>query len=91
MRPQLTPYPQVVDRHFQKWVFDKQAGALKFTTEQMEWLRMLKDHIAGSFHLELDDLDYTPFDALGGRGRMYQLFGVEMDGIIGELNEVLVA
>ena len=88
---QLTPYPQVVDRHFQKWVFDKQAGALKFTTEQMEWLRMLKDHIAGSFHLELDDLDYTPFDALGGRGRMYQLFGVEMDGIIGELNEVLVA
>ncbi len=88
---QLTPYPQVVDRRFQEWAFGKQAGPLKFTEDQMQWLRMLKDHIAGSFHLELDDLDYTPFDAVGGRGRMYQLFGGEMDTIIGELNEALVA
>lgn len=88
---QLTPYPQVVDRHFQEWTFRKQAGQLKFTEDQMHWLRMLKDHIASSFHLALDDLDYTPFDAVGGRGRMHQLFGGEMDAIIGELNEALVA
>lgn len=88
---QLTPYDKVVDRNFQKWVFRKQEGTLKFTEEQMEWLRMIKDHIAGSIHLERGDLDYTPFDALGGIGRMYKLFGQEMDSIISELNEVLVA
>jgi len=88
---QLTPYNKTVDKNFQDWVFSKQAGALKFTEEQMQWLRMLKDHIATSFHVQNDDLDYTPFDALGGRGKMYQLFGDKMNKIIEELNEVLVA
>jgi type I restriction enzyme R subunit len=36
-------------------------------------------------------LDYTPFDAQGGRGRMFQLFGEEINEIINELNEVLAA
>ncbi len=88
---QLTPYNHTVDKNFQQWVFGKQAGPLKFNEEQMDWLRMIKDHIATSFHVELDDLDYTPFDAQGGRGKMYQLFGDKMDEIINELNEVLVA
>jgi len=31
----LTAYDKTVDRNFQKWVFEKQAGALKFDEEQM--------------------------------------------------------
>jgi len=88
---QLTPYNKTVDKNFQDWVFGKQAGALKFTEEQMNWLRMLKDHIATSFHIDKDDLDYTPFDAQGGRGKMWQLFGDQMIKIINELNEALAA
>jgi type I restriction enzyme, R subunit len=88
---QLTPYNKIVDKNFQEWVFGKQAGSLKFNEEQMDWLRMIKDHISTSFHVEVDDLDYTPFDAEGGRGKMYQLFGNKMNEIINELNEVLVA
>jgi type I restriction enzyme, R subunit len=89
---ELTPYNDVVDKNFQEWVFKKHSGAsVKFTEEQMEWLRMIKEHIATSFHVDAEDLDYTPFDAKGGRGKMYQLFGDEMDRIIDELNEVLVA
>ncbi len=57
----------------------------------MNWLRMLKDHIAMSFHVDIEDLDYTPFDAQGGMGKMYQLFGDAMNDIIDELNERLVA
>ena len=87
----LTAYDKTVDKNFQTWVFGKQAGALKFTEEQMSWLRMLKDHVVMSFHVELDDLDYTPFDREGGRGRMYQLFGDRMGEIIEELNEALAA
>jgi len=89
--PQLTNYSKTVDRNFQDWVFGKQAGPVKFTDEQMNWLRLLKDHIATSFHVEVEDLDYTPFDAKGGRGKMHQLFGDQMDEIINELNEVLAA
>ena len=87
----LSPYDKTVDRNFQEWVFKKQAGALKFTAEQMEWLRMIKDHIAMSFHLEKEDLDYAPFDAKGGLGKLWQVFGDKMDEIIAELNEGLVA
>ena len=89
--PVLTVYDQTVNRNFQDWVFKKQAGTLKFNDDQMNWLRMIKDYVATSFHLEIDDLDYTPFDALGGRGRMYQLFGDEMNMVISELNEALAA
>ena len=87
----LTGYDITIDKNFQKWVFAKQAGKVKYTAEQMEWLRMLKEHIATSFHIEVDDLDYTPFDAQGGRGKMWQLFGEEMNSIIDEMNEALVA
>ena len=88
---QLTAYDKTVDRNFQKWVFEKQAGALKFNEEQMNWLRMMKEHIATSFHIEVDDLDYTPFDAIGGRGKMFQLFGSEMNAVISEMNAALAA
>lgn len=87
----LTSYDKTVDINFQKWLFKKQAGTLKFTKEQMEWLYMLKEQISTSVHVDADDLDFTPFDAKGGRGRMWQLFGNEMENIINELNEALAA
>lgn len=88
----LTPFDKTVDKNFADWVWKKQQGnSIKFTQEQMSWLYMMKDHIATSIHINTEDLDYTPFDAVGGRGKMWQLFGTEMDTIIEELNEVLVA
>ena len=89
---ELTPYHKTVDKNFQDWVFKQNAGQHnKFSSDQMEWLRMMKDHIANSFHVEADDLDYTPFDAKGGRGKMWDLFGEEMDNVIIELNQNLTA
>jgi type I restriction enzyme R subunit len=88
----LTAFDKTVDKNFADWVWKKQQGAtIKFNQEQMKWLHMMKEHIAASVHLNTDDLDYTPFDALGGRGKMWQLFGADMETIIEELNEVLVA
>jgi type I restriction enzyme, R subunit len=87
----LTSYEATVNRNFQDWVFGKQVGALKFSEEQMEWLRLIKEHVISSFCLEQGDLDFAPFDARGGVGRMYQLFGDEMDEIIQEINEGLAA
>jgi type I restriction enzyme R subunit len=87
----LTSYDKTVDKNFQAWLFKKQAGTLKFTKEQMDWLYMLKDQIATSVHVDTDDLDLTPFNAKGGKGKMWQLFGTEMEKIINELNEALAA
>jgi type I restriction enzyme, R subunit len=87
----LTSYDKTVDRNFQNWVFKKQAGTLKFTEAQMQWLRMIKDHIAASVSVSVDDLDYTPFIEDGGKGKMWQLFGNESESIITEMNEALAA
>ncbi|WP_321321634.1 type I restriction-modification enzyme R subunit C-terminal domain-containing protein [Labilibaculum sp.] len=89
---ELKPFDKTINENFQNWIFKQHTGQHnRFTPEQMEWLRMIKDHVVSSYHIEIDDLDYTPFDAQGGRGRMYQLFGKEMNDIMNELNEVLAA
>lgn len=88
----LTTHRYAVDRNFQRWVFEKQVGAgPKFSEAQMAWLRMIKEHVVSSFHIEVGDLEYAPFDGQGGLAEMYGLFGEEMDGILEEMNEALVA
>lgn len=87
----LTAYDKIVDKNFQDWVFKKQAGTIKFNEEQMQWLRMIKEYVVRSFHTEKDDFDLNPFNAQGGLGKMWQLFGEQTDNIINELNEVLAA
>jgi type I restriction enzyme R subunit len=91
MDASLSPFDKMVDRNFQQWVFQKQAGAVKFTEEQMQWLRTIKEYIATSFHIERDDFELSPFNAMGGLGKMWQLFGDETDAIIEEFNTELVA
>ncbi|MCZ0932162.1 MAG: restriction endonuclease subunit R, partial [Oligoflexia bacterium] len=89
---ELTIYSQTVDKNFKNWIFKRHEGSKeKFTEEQMKWLRMIKDHISSSFHIERDDFSRTPFNAEGGLGKMHQLFGKQMDSIIAEINEALSA
>ena len=88
----LSPYSATVRRNFQTWIMTRHRGSgEKFNEEQMAWLRMIRDHIASSFHLDRRDVDMAPFDGQGGLGRMYQLFGDGMDRVIDELNEALAA
>lgn len=88
----LNAFDKTIESNFNKWIFDQHTGNRnRFTVEQLDWLRMIKDHIVSSYHIELDDLDFTPFDSQGGRGKMHQLFGNDMNEIINELNEVLAA
>ncbi len=87
----LTAFGTVVDRAFQDWIFKKQAGPLKYTEEQVQWLRMIKDAIAASFHVDKEDFELDPFNKQGGLGKMWQLFGAETEAIINELNKSLIA
>lgn len=89
---ELQPYNAVINRNFQEWIFKQNEGQPKrFTPEQTAWLKMIKEHVLSSFHISAEDLEYTPFDAQGGLGKMYQLFGEGMNDLLDELNEVLAA
>ncbi len=86
----VSPYSETVRRNFQDWIMKRHSGSgEKFNQDQMAWLHMIRDHVINSFHFEREDLDRTPFDSKGGMGKMYQLFGDKMDGLIDELNEAL--
>ena len=88
----LTRHSDRVRRNFQDWILRRHAGSgEKFSEEQMDWLRMIRDHLATSFTVERDDLELAPFDAHGGLGRMYALFGDRMDDVMSEMNEALAA
>jgi type I restriction enzyme R subunit len=88
----VSPYSETVRINFQNWIMKHHSGGgEKFNEDQMGWLRMIRDHVVNSFHVEREDLDMAPFDAQGGIGRMHQLFGEQMDDVIKELNEVLAA
>jgi len=92
MDEKLTNFDDTVRRNFQTWVMQHHAGnPEKFNEQQMQWLQMIRDHIANSIHIERDDLERSPFDGKGVLGKMYKLFGANMDNVLAELNEALVA
>ncbi len=87
----LSPFADRVNYNFMKWTLDKNAGAAHFTDEQMEWLRLIKEHIISSLSIETEDLDLNPFDRKGGLGRFYEVFGERYEELLREMNIVLVA
>lgn len=72
---ELTSFADRVNANFKEWTFRKNAGYSQFTEEQMEWLRLIKDHIISSLSILDEDLDYTPFDHKGGLLGFYEAFG----------------
>ena len=87
----LSPFADKVNYNFMQWTFRKNTGAVHFTEEQMEWLRLIKDHIITSLSILPEDLDLTPFDRRGGLAAFYGAFGDEYENILNEMNIELVA
>ena len=87
----LVPFPDTVNERFEHWLsLQGQAGRI-FTSAQMEWLVMIRDHIATSLSIGLEDFELAPFYEKGGPVKIYQLFGQELNNILEELNEALAA
>lgn len=87
----LAPFADRVNYNFMQWTLRRNAGNVHFTDEQMEWLRLIKDHIAVSLSIEPEDLDLSPFDRKGGLGRFYDVFGDQYKKVLQEMNIELVA
>ncbi|WP_102797665.1 type I restriction-modification enzyme R subunit C-terminal domain-containing protein [Bowmanella denitrificans] len=89
---ELKPFAEQVDSKFKQWIFRHNAQRKAvFTPEQTEWLRLIKDHIAANAGIERDDFDYSPFADKGGLQKAWGLFEHELDSIMNEINQELVA
>jgi len=89
---ELKPFADQVNVRFQEWIFRHNARrTTAFTPEQTEWLRLIKDHIAASCAISRNDFDYAPFADRGGLQKAWKLFGGELDVLMREMNEELVA
>lgn len=89
---ELRPFADQVDRRFQEWIFRHNAQrATAFTPEQTEWLRLIKEHIASSCSIGRDDFDYAELAGKGGLQKAWNVFGEQLDELMQEMNEELVA
>jgi len=87
----LEPFSYTVDRRFEEWVLNKKKQGVTFTSEQLEWLKMIKDHIASSMSISKDDLEQTPFHNKGGLVKANKVFNGKIDKVMEELQEALVS
>jgi type I restriction enzyme R subunit len=87
----LEPFPDMVDSRFVGWLAQQQRAGRKFTKEQLDWLVMIKEHIATSASIGIGDFELTPFQEKGGAIRANKVFEQQLDKLLEELNGVLVA
>ena len=88
---QLVPFPERVNERFAGWLLQQKQADRTFTPEQIQWLERIRDHIAASLVISVDDFQYTPFSQHGGLGKAYEVFGNDLNPLLGELNEALAA
>ena len=88
---ELAPFADRVRGRFDHWLARQRAGGRDFTPEQRRWLEMIRDHVAASVEMTVDDFDYAPFAEAGGLGRATRVFGEDLPALLDELNEALAA
>lgn len=87
----LEPFPEAVNRRFNQWLAEQEKMGRRFTPTQKQWLNMIKEHIAASASIRVEDFEYTPFSQKGGVVKAYDVFEQELDKILEEMNKVLVS
>jgi type I restriction enzyme R subunit len=88
---ELVPFPDEVKARFDGWLQQQSVAGREFSDEQFSWLQMIRDHVAASLGINLDDFGLAPFAQLGGLGKAAALFGDELDELLGDLTAELVA
>jgi type I restriction enzyme R subunit len=88
---ELAPFPDDVHERFEAWLLQQANAGRRFTFDQLEWLRLICDHLAASLSIEPRELTEPPFSGRGGLGRARELFGADLDVLLAELTDVVAA
>jgi type I restriction enzyme R subunit len=88
---ELVPHADRVRARFESWIARQATRGWRFTNQQVRWLEMMRDHVATSLEINVEDFDAVPFAQEGGLGRAAQVFGKDLEPLLRELNEVLAA
>lgn len=91
VEPELVSYPDQAGVRFEGWLRQQEQAGRTFSEEQRGWLELIRDRIVVDLEIRLEDFDQTPFAEKGGLGKVWSLFGEEIEGIVDELNRELVA
>lgn len=87
----IVPHGMDVEERYRKWLEERAGKGVVFSGDQMKWLDAIKNHIATSLGIDKDSFDDAPFAQMGGLGKVWQVFGPDLEGILKELNERLAA
>jgi type I restriction enzyme R subunit len=87
----LVPFEEKVNQRFAAWLKQQENSGRRFSAEQRQWLEMIRDQVAASVGVQVEDFDYAPFAQKGGAGRAFAVFGDELPEVIDQLNGVLAA
>jgi type I restriction enzyme R subunit len=92
-RAVLAPFAPDVNRNFELWLGREKKAGRDYTEAQMEWLRLMRDWVAGNVDLTMDDLrEASDFASRGGTARARVLFGAErLPALMHDLTDALVA
>jgi type I restriction enzyme R subunit len=88
---QLVSFQDQAAERFAGWLAQQANRGRTFTDEQRSWLELIRDQIVVDLEVRLEDLDEPPFAQRGGLGKVFALFGQELEGLVAELNEVVAA
>jgi len=88
---ELIPHAERVKERFENWMAQQANSGRTFSPEQAAWLHMIRDHVAASWEIEIDDFDNVPFIQEGGLGKAMQVFGKELPKLLQQINEAVAA
>jgi type I restriction enzyme R subunit len=88
---ELVPFPDIVDERFDEWIAQQKQKGKRFSAEQMQWLEVIRDHVAANLEVRSEDFEYAPFAQRGGLGAAHRVFGREFKPLLEELTQELAA
>ena len=88
---ELEPYPEHVAERFETWLLQQERVGRNFSTDQVAWLGLIRDHLAASLSIDLAELQDPPFSQHGGLFKARELFGSDLDTLLNDLSEALAA
>ncbi|CBS87295.1 type I restriction endonuclease subunit R [Azospirillum lipoferum] len=88
---ELHPFSVDVERQFNLWIGREKKAGRPYTDEQMNWLRLFRDHIAVNVEMTPADLqEIGRFAERGGRIAANRLFGRDrLPALLDDLTETL--